>query len=424
MKRFKLFAIAAAGLLLSACSNDDGPNNKPNPNQSGTTEQNDPTYSADGYNTILLNQNQRENVTAVNNFTMKMFAQNSQDEGFFDNSFESAYSLFVYLSMAANGDSSGEIANFLIGTDDAESIKNLNNYNHTILHALPRIDKNVVASISNSVWTDPSAILNEGFRKTMAEIYNAEFYSLVLSTEDAKNQINTWVYDKTYGMIKGILMNTYPPGTMATMFNAVYFKGMWNYKFDVKNTKDDKFTCLNGEVTNVPMMNLADEFMLYYNDDNAEMLQIPYGNGNYVMKVVLPKQGVDFKAFASQLTTDYYNRMSKGNEAAVTLSMPRFDVSTGNLLMQTVKKLGLNRLVMDNMLSMPVSYEEIIQNARIIVNEEGTEAAAVTGGSYVSDGTNQQVTPRVRVDLNRPFIFFIEETSTNTILFSGKVVKF
>jgi serpin B len=237
---------------------------------------------------------------------------------------------------------------------------------------------------------------------------------------------------------------------MSYLLNAIYFKADWASKFDQNNTREETFAKENGS-TELPMMH-QNVLIQYLNNDIFSAVKIPYGSGLWNMMVLLPEEGKTtddvINHFATcglsgveglicQITEDNIATMKKNyfSPYEVDLKLPRFETSsdTDKLgieggLVGLMKKMGIN-LAFDsylaeipNMCELPVYIAMMRQKAKIKVNEEGSEAAAVTvAGMKEKSSMGRPVEyPKATFHANRPFVYVIQEASSGVILFIGK----
>jgi len=204
--------------------------------------------------------------------------------------------------------------------------------------------------------------------------------------------------------------------------NALYFKGTWTYQFKPENTQDGIFTRENGTQVTTDFMHEKLPVKGSYGTDH-EAIELPYGSGNFAMIIILPNGPInnyleefDYEEWA--VITSDIDAVELSEEKDVFL--PKFKFEYEKQLNDQLKALGMIEAFDENAADLSVISEEqlfvqfVMQNSFIEVNEEGTEAAAVTtiGIGYTS--TNEFI-------VNKPFIFAIRERTTNTLLFIGKV---
>ena len=322
-------------------------------------------------------------------------------------------------------------------------IQAVNDYCKNLIDGLPKVDNKVTLNIANAIFLNKSFTLKPQFTQDMQTYYDAKAEALDFESSETLNHINSWCNEKTNGMIPTIL-DEIDPLIMSYLLNAIYFKADWASKFDPKNTKDETFTTENGNSnTKIPMMH-QNVLINYMKNNTYSAIEMPYGNGLWNMVVMMPEEGKN--------TDDIINHLKMfgvypmlyddidGNLGTwvygpyeVDLKLPRYETSsdTDDLedgLIGLMKKMGINRAFDDalaeipNMCELPVYIDIMRQKAKIKVNEEGSEAAAVTvvGVANKSMGSGTMEYPKATFHANRPFVYVIHEQSSGVILFVGK----
>ena len=318
-------------------------------------------------------------------------------------------------------------------------IKAVNEYCKKLIDGLPKVDENVKLNIGNAIFVNKNYTLKEQFQKDMNDYYDAKAETLDFSSPQTLSHINGWCYDKTNGMIPTIL-DEVDPNMMSYLLNAIYFKADWASKFDQKNTKDEPFTTESGNIT-LPLMH-QNVLISYLKNDTYSAVVIPYGSGLWNMTVLLPEEGKTtddvIKEIAKSSVVNNRGWCETGGNYfrgyEVDLKLPRFetDSDTDKLdikdgLVGLMKKMGIN-LAFDsylaeipNMCELPVYIAMMRQKAKIKVNEEGSEAAAVTVAGMMEKSSMGPVEyPKATFHANRPFVYVIQEASSGVILFVGK----
>ena len=319
-------------------------------------------------------------------------------------------------------------------------IQAVNDYCKKLIDGLPKVDENVKLNIGNAIFVNKNYTLKEQFQKDMNDYYDAKAETLDFSSPETLSHINGWCYDKTNGMIPTIL-DEVDPNMMSYLLNAIYFKADWASKFDQKNTKDEPFTTESGNIT-LPLMH-QNVLISYLKNDTYSAVVIPYGSGLWNMTVLLPEEGKTtddvIKEIAKSSVVNNRGWCETGGNYfrgyEVDLKLPRFetDSDTDKLdikdgLVGLMKKMGIN-LAFDsylaeipNMCELPVYIAMMRQKAKIKVNEEGSEAAAVTvaGMMEMSLMGRPVEYPKATFHANRPFVYVIQEASSGVILFIGK----
>lgn len=370
---------------------------------------------------------QNEIIDSANRFAFDLFRPVIADAGQTENIMISPVSVTSALSMTLNG-AAGETFEAMRKTLGFEQ-KTLEQINNTYLKLMTEmipVDKRVVVEIANSVWVEKRLTVKQPFITELQQSYKAEARSIDVTDPDAVNTVNSWIEDKTHGKITDMLDKLDPELAML-LINAVYFNGKWRYRFDKAETKEEPFYFTPTSSEPVPMMHLT-ENLKAIRRDNLTIAEIPYGQGNYTMVVVLPDENVPMVEIANSLTTSLWKDwmdMLDENTHKVELSMPRFKYSYKRLLNDDLEGLGMGIAFSDlaefsNISDQPLKISRVLHQTFIETNEEGTEAAAATVVEIVFTTANPANQP-VRVRLDHPFLYFIRETSTGTILFMGRV---
>jgi serpin B len=295
----------------------------------------------------------------------------------------------------------------------------INNSWRDLSTALLNVDKRVLISIANSVWSEKNFEVKVPFRNILTDDYDAESKSFDITNPLAYQDINNWIDDKTNGLIKEMLSGL-EDNTVMLIVNAIYFKGKWKSQFDKARTLNGTFYKADGTASQVPMMKKIADYKIYYGEGFV-LAEFPYGQGNFVMDVLLPDSQHGISETISLLNEDdfegYIDRLA---ERKIDLSFPRFKYGFKQQLNEILTSMGMGVAFTDNadfsnISDMKLLINRVIHQAFIETNEEGTEAAAAT---IVDVGTTS-MPPSVNID--HAFLYLIRETTTNSILFMGKV---
>ena len=317
-------------------------------------------------------------------------------------------------------------------------IKAVNDYCKKLIEGLPKVDEMVTLNIANAIFVNKDYTLKEQFQQDMQTYYDAKAETLDFSSPQTLNHINGWCNEKTNGMIPTIL-DKVDPDMVSYLLNAIYFKADWASKFDQKNTKEETFTTEKGSTT-LPMMH-QNVLISYLKTNTYSAVILPYGSSLWNMTILLPEKGKTTDDIINEVTQSSIlnnpgwcetgGNFFKGYE--VDLKLPRYetDSDTDKLeggLVRLMQKMGI-KLAFDsyyaeipNMCDRPVYIDMMRQKAKIKVNEEGSEAAAVTvaGIQTLSMAHEPIEYPKATFHANRPFVYVIREASSGVILFVGK----
>ena len=283
--------------------------------------------------------------------------------------------------------------------------------------------------IANSVWGQRDYDFASAYLDTLALYYGAGL-RLVNFAEDpdgSRRAINDWVSDQTQERIPEL----FPEGvidrmTRLVLANAIFFKASWAFPFDQAATRDGPFFLLNGSEVRVPMMSFGEEATLAYARlDGAQAVALPY-LGQASMLLIVPDEG-EFESFEASLDAEALDAVTESLQRyLVELSMPKFEFESAFSLSKTLKELGMPLAFgAADFSGMNASGErglfisEVVHKANITVDERGTEAAAATG---VAVADSLPPGP-VRLTIDQPFIFVIQDSATGAILFAGRVLN-
>ena len=331
-------------------------------------------------------------------------------------------------------------------------IQAVNDYCKKLIDGLPKVDNKVTLNIANALFVNKNrATLKAQYQQDMKQYYDAQAENLDFNSSSALNTINGWCNDHTNGMIPKIL-DDIDPETLTYLLNAIYYKADWASKFDQKNTKTEEFLLENHEkvLKEVPMMH-QNVLIRYLKNDTYSAIEMPYGNGYWNMTVMLPEEGKttdDIISYLAEIgwSKDYIlggdglcspiTAMFGATPHEVDLKLPRFETVSDtdeldieNGLVGLMKKMGINLAFDSYFAEIPNMCEKgnvyismMRQKAKIKVNEEGSEAAAVTiAGTKFTTSVGEPVEyPKATFHANRPFVYVIREASSGVILFVGK----
>lgn len=299
--------------------------------------------------------------------------------------------------------------------------------------------ENTIA-IANSLWPQEGLFVQESYQTILSECYNDSVYYVDFrnNTEAARQKINQWVSDKTQKLIPELLKTPHvtPPPNLAIV-NALYFKGKWNSIFEETKTKESTFYTEDGDSTQVMFMNSTFENLSYRGYNDFEVLYLPFQWEDIspvaFMTLVLPKEHASLKELEEKMTPDFYQAkihiageefVFGGVESLGTtdLSLPKFKVRTPLGLKEILEQMGLeiifNKIKADFSGINPDLYVgKVVHEAFLEVNEKGAEGGAAT--AVLSVGRSYPIPLKV----NRPFLFYLCEGQTGSILFQGRITN-
>lgn len=372
---------------------------------------------------IDLSLDQVSLIESENSFAFDIFNKVLENSGDGENVIISPLSISFALSMTVNGAGGATRDSILKALRlNGFSPETINSSYKNLSDALLSVDERVLMQIANSVWTENDFAVEQDFIDILTNSYNADSRSFDINDAAAPDQINAWIEDKTNGLIKK-MVDRLEDNTVMLLINAIYFKGKWKSQFDESNTVDMPFYKSDGSSIDVPMMKQKTEFKVF-DGDGFVLAEFPYGQGNFVMDVILP----DDPDGISSLTTGFSETAFRGwitqmGTSEIDLSFPRFKYGFKKQLKDILSDMGMGIAFRDGADFSNISglndllINDVTHQAFIETNEEGTEAAAAT---IVDIGTTSApITVVLRLD--HPFIYLIRETSTNSIIFMGRV---
>jgi serpin B len=300
--------------------------------------------------------------------------------------------------------------------------EDVNSYFRKIVTAMQELDPTVSFESANSIWAHDNFPILAAFKEMNQTYFDAEARNFSDVTA-AIGQINEWCSEKTHGLVPKLLEE----GDVAVVYllNALYFKGYWTISFDKSLTKDVAFANRNGTKPLVPVMSFKKSTALsYLKNETFELVELPYGNEAFGMTLLLPAEGVSAASVIEGLDAQAWEEALSGTHVQeVMIHLPRFEADYTRELSKDLKALGLTSMFKEDaefplISPNPLLVSFVKQRATIEVNEAGTEAAAATvvGMDFGASGIPTVIPV---LEFNRPFIYFIKEKSTGSILFSG-----
>ena len=341
------------------------------------------------------------------------------------NLFISPLSIAMALGMTLNGaaDSTYEAMKNtleLAGLTETE----INESYQSLIELLVDMDPKVIFKIANSIWYREGLPVYEEFIQTNKTYFDADVAALNFGDPKSVDRINDWVSKNTNESIKKIIDNI--PGDMVMyLINAIYFKGDWRFQFNLKDTKDGTFYNDDGSESTLSMMFRKMSVPMVRNDETT-IVDLPYGDSLFTMTIFLPSLDID--QFVSDLSSQKLSKwIEQLQPTGFDLTMPRFELEYEKELSEILSDLGMSVAFdewnADFSRIMPLDgspnlfISEVKHKTFIKVDEEGTEAAAVTS---VGIGITSEPPSII---INRPFVFAIRENHSGTILFFGKILK-
>jgi serpin B len=373
----------------------------------------------------------------INKFSFDLYKK-LKDENKEKNLFYSPASISMALAMTyagARGNTEKQMAdvlNFTLPQDLLHStysklIKNL------------KSAKDYELNIANALWLQKDYKYLQQFLNTIEKYYNSDLKNVdfTKAPREAAKEINMWVFIHTKGKIENIVNpDEIESNTKLILTNAIYFKGKWKYEFDKQNTEGRDFHLVNGTTKKVKMMSKYSSSSMeygfrfnYFQNDYLQLLEMPYNGDKISMIIVLPLDNSKLKDVENMIDEKKLEEWIKESRSRkVTVYLPKFKFSQGIDLKSFLENFGIKDMFNINadfsgMTGKKDIYiDKAFHKSFVEVNEEGTEATAVTviGAKPVSSiPVKEEI---VTFNADHPFIFLIRDKETGSILFMGRVM--
>lgn len=413
MKRYLALAAAVAAFSLTSCQKED---------------MTIPTDELIPRKDFVLTKAQADFVLDNNYFALDLFRRVAQ----------SAEGKSLVISPLSVTIDFGMVNNGAVGTTQQEiyetlgfkegSVDGLNAFCQTMMEQSAAVDPSTTLEIANAAVVNKMYPgLKDSFTQKVKSAYDAEVIYRDFGKDDIKKLINDWCKEKTHGMIPELLTAPVQANEYAHFLNAVYFKGIWTNKFKKADTKKESFVREDGSKITVSMMHQQDKFLIGGRAGLYTSLSLPYGNQAYSMTFLLPEEGktlADLLATFANKENMFYSTGMLGVQ--VDVKIPSFETEYFLSLKDILPQMGIRQAFTGGadfsaLSSAPGLYiSDVLHKAKIKVDEEGSEAAAVTD-IMVDFAAGPSQSPQIyEFHANRPFLYMITEISTGAIYFIGQ----
>lgn len=382
----------------------------------------------DEFKPVNLSEKQRMLINSSNEFGFEFYKRVVSLADNNSNFMVSPLSISMALGMTRNGAANATLDSmnktlFVSGLSETE----INEAYKSIIETFSTLDPDVKLQIANSIWNRQGFDVNSDFLNANRNYFDAEITNLDFADPESVSTINSWVDQKTNHLIKKIV-DQIPAEAVMYLINAIYYKGLWKYQFESKDTKDLDFF-INGATIKVPTMRQQAD-LNYFEGEDFEAVEMPYNQGNFNCIVLLPEVGKTVLDISSQLSfANWTAWIDQFRVHDVKLEIPRFKYEYEEKNIKPVlTSMGMGIAFDENLADFSrinsdhqLFISKIIHKTFIETNEEGTEAAAVTSVEVGTTSVNPDEPQPVYLQVNRPFIYLITEKSSQTILFIGVV---
>jgi serine protease inhibitor len=313
----------------------------------------------------------------------------------------------------------------------------INTANAQLIKVIRTPVKSVTLSVADSLWVDNRrATLQPDYIKQTHVWYDAEITDLAFSDPSAVTRINGWASKETQGKIPKVI-DRIDPADLLLLLNAVYFKGQWAHKFDKAQTQQRAFTLAGGAAKQVARMAQSGRFD-YFETPDMQAIRLPFGDGDLVMQVLLPSKSSTLSALEAQLSPEHWKDwQARYAPRPGQIELPRFELKSDYHLEEPLQRLGMKRAFqasgpdaaqLTGMFSSApgqpraggFSISSVLQSTYWKVDEEGSEAAAVTTTGIRATALARPEQP-FQMIVDRPFFCAIEDRRGGALLFVGAI---
>lgn len=409
MKKSYLFFVPlfALSVCLVSCDYYESPANTDN-NSRGTIE---------------LTETEKTIIKSNREFSFRLFDAVNRIQPGNDKFVISPMSASFAFSMLLNGvvgetleNSMGEFG--LQGID----IEELNAINRKLIEDMSTLDKKTDIEFANSLWLNEGSKPEVSYINVIKKYYNGSVQNRQFCNEETLNAINDWCSNATKGNITKLLKELDPYGRML-LINTLYFNAPWKKNFKSSNT--DVFNTVSGELQQVAYME-CNLLTACYSNGKSKAVVLPYGNDAFSFSILLPNEGGSLdECIADLANEDWISGSEHQKRVDLNIRMPKFKIEGCYNIVPALESTGIKTIFKkdadySNLFpAEPFFVNKVIQATTFKVDEKGSEGSATT----VFDGDSSVLDEKMEMVVNRPFLFFVKESSTGAILFIGKVGK-
>lgn len=376
-------------------------------------------------NTLSTQQGIQEVVNANNKFAFELYSKLNKAEN--GNMFYSPYSISAALAMTYEG-AKGQTAEEMKSVFHFPENNILRPNFAAIYNDINKENNAYELRTGNALWAQQDFPFLADYTSKVEKYFGGKVANLdfVKESEKSRQTINSFIGEQTNNKIKDLIPTGFLNAmTRLVLTNAIYFKGTWQWEFDMSDTRNSDFRITPTNIVKTPMMNMnPDKATLRYADTgDLQILELPYKGDKISMLVLLPSENLD--AIESSLTAEKLNEYKlKMKETKLdSISLPKFEFDTKYFMKDTLSALGMPTAFsesadfsgMTGKRDLFISF--VIHQAYVKVDEKGTEAAAATAVGMQTTS----VSPRTDFRADHPFIFLIQDKDTGNILFFGRV---
>lgn len=403
------YLLPVVAMLLAGCSASKKATNNPS------------TQTANPIS--MTAEEQVKTVQSINSFSFDLLGHSDNGENVFISPLSAEMALGM-LANGANGSTLNEMAQVMNPNADsivsANKLQMLNSINRTIIDGFKGSGDEVTITTANAVWGNKGVTFTKNFADVTSSLYDAVAKEVDFSTVSGAREVNKWCNDHTNGKIPSILSESPQPYSVV-LTNAVYFQGKWIMPFNKLFTQQRPFTDKDGNTFEVEMMT-AERNNWYAETQDMQVACFPY-RGDYKMYVLLPKPLVSPMQIVTTLTGEAFAKICNNmSNRLLNIAFPKLELNQQLSFKNPLQEMGMRALFGDAdlkaMSPSAGSVDEIIQKTFLKVDEEGTEAAAVTSIMVKTTSANINKPQPIDFHVNHPYIIVITDPN-DAIIFNG-----
>jgi serpin B len=415
-------------IVLGACGSDDSSSGDSGNANAGNTN-NDAVVQRFGTRTVReLNPPsdsaiESQVIQSFNDLTLQLLREQADAEPG-ANTVNSGYSLAIALAMLQRGTANGDlnVIQQLLGVTAIEEAALYSAINAIDLDLESRGNDGLELRSANQLFVQPGFALENDFLDVMTSEFDAPISEaqFMQAPEAVRQAINEWAADNTNDLIPELLAQPLPTNTVLALLNATLLDAKWRQTFT--DVDQHVFTNASGQQQTVAGFAETDNFQFLETDD-ALSVAIEYEGSQVSLMIIVPN---DIETYSANLTAaDISQRHNNSQSALLALTVPNWEIESSIDFTQ----LPMTSSLVGRMLNMTRMTPEATcceitsfkQQAVIEVDKDGTRAAAVTS---IGVGVTSVQIPEPRVvSIDKPFLYFIRDEPTGTILFSGRVLS-
>lgn len=282
-------------------------------------------------------------------------------------------------------------------------------------------------SIVNSIWCDDEITVNDSFLQTVQQSYQAEVMQEDLQGRDAVDHVNQWIAISSKERISHMLEKIGEDAVML-LINYLTFDAPWQDGFAEGDTYRETFYRAEGNNQEKEFMHKEFAEAQYLSWNDGEGIILPYEGGELVMVALLPSAHTNCNALVEQLSYQWVAELLDHSAVCkVNLALPKFTVESKWNLNRICQAMGLG-IAFDpqqadfaNLGSCngTIYLGQALQNCWLAVDEAGTQAAAATVVEMKRESAVAADEDVIHLELNRPFVYLIMDSSSQLPVFSG-----